>query len=124
MKEEGVFDYLNIENRLKISRSINIRQGQHNFRNNLLSSYRYQCAITGCDYPHALEACHIYPYMGPKTNSTDNGILLRSDIHTLFDLCEIGIDLITRLLCLMIYIFCYYKIYRNKKISLPEKKLE
>ena len=126
LKEEGVFDYLNIEDaRLKISRSINIRQGQHNFRNNLLSSYRYQCAITGCDYPHALEACHIYPYMGPKTNSTDNGILLRSDIHTLFDLGKIGIDLDYKVIMSDdLYFSDYYKIYRNKKISLPEKKLE
>jgi predicted restriction endonuclease len=34
----------------------------------------------------------IYPYRGPGTNHVCNGLLLRSDLHTLFDLGLIGID--------------------------------
>ena len=124
LKEEGVFDYTSIEDaRLKISRSIIIRQGQHNFRSDLLSIYQNKCAITGCDYPHVLEACHIYPYMGPKTNSKDNGILLRSDIHTLFDLGKISITPDYHVVMSDdLYLSDFYKIYRNKKITLPENK--
>jgi predicted restriction endonuclease len=33
-----------------------------------------------------LEAAHITPYLGPDTNHVSNGLLLRADIHTLFDL--------------------------------------
>jgi predicted restriction endonuclease len=33
-----------------------------------------------------LEACHIKPYSDLKDYSISNGLLLRSDIHTLFDL--------------------------------------
>ena len=33
------------------------------------------------------------PYRGTKDNHPDNGLLLRADIHTLFDLDMIGIDL-------------------------------
>lgn len=124
LKEEGVFDYRDLEDaRLKISRSINIRQGQHNFRNDLLSIYQNKCAITGCNYPHVLEACHIYPYRGLKTNAKDNGILLRSDIHTLFDLGKISLDLDYKVVMSDdLYLSDFYKIYRNKKILLPENQ--
>ena len=33
-----------------------------------------------------LEAAHILPYRGEHTHRVDNGLLLRSDLHTLFDL--------------------------------------
>ena len=41
--------------------------------------------MTNCDVTAVLEACHIYPYMGPKTNHPQNGIILRSDLHSLYD---------------------------------------
>ena len=40
----------------------------------------------------ALEAAHIIPYRGPQTNHPSNGLLLRADLHTLFDLGLIAID--------------------------------
>ncbi|MCH7687760.1 MAG: HNH endonuclease, partial [Planctomycetes bacterium] len=40
----------------------------------------------------ALEAAHIVPYSGPQSNHVTNGLLLRADIHTLFDIDLIGID--------------------------------
>ena len=48
--------------------------------------------MTGCDVQEVLEACHIVPYRGPSTNHPGNGILLRADLHTLFDLGLIAID--------------------------------
>jgi hypothetical protein len=39
-----------------------------------------------------LEAAHIKPYRGEQDNHPENGLLLRSDIHTLFDLDLLGID--------------------------------
>jgi predicted restriction endonuclease len=39
-----------------------------------------------------LEAAHIIPYKGPATNSLQNGLLLRADLHTLFDLGLITIE--------------------------------
>lgn len=63
-----------------------IRQGQPQFRNQLLFAYQRRCAVTECDLVDALEAAHIFPYRGPKTNHVTNGLLLRADIHTLFDL--------------------------------------
>ncbi|WP_114860570.1 HNH endonuclease [Azospirillum brasilense] len=39
-----------------------------------------------------LEAAHIHPYLGPSTNLVTNGLLVRADIHTLFDLGLIAVD--------------------------------
>ncbi|MDQ2889963.1 MAG: HNH endonuclease [Gemmatimonadota bacterium] len=66
--------------------SIVRRRGQPAFRRTLLAAYRRKCAVTGCDVTEALEAAHLIPYNGEKTNHPANGILLRADIHTLFDL--------------------------------------
>jgi len=39
-----------------------------------------------------LEAAHISPYRGPQSNHVSNGILLRADTHSLFDLGLLSID--------------------------------
>ncbi|HZZ18730.1 MAG TPA: HNH endonuclease signature motif containing protein, partial [Opitutaceae bacterium] len=67
------------------------RRGQKEFRESLLVAYDQRCAITNCDAVDALEAAHIIPYQGSATNNVTNGLLLRADIHTLFDLGLIAI---------------------------------
>ncbi len=52
----------------------------------------YRCMMTGCKLLDVVEAAHIKPYRGPDDNHPENGLLLRSDIHTLFDLNLIGIN--------------------------------
>ena len=68
------------------------RQGQPRFRSDLLRAYGGKCSITDCDAEAGLEAAHIVPYLGDKTNCLANGLLLRADIHTLFDRYLISID--------------------------------
>ncbi len=68
------------------------RQGQGAFRHRLLDAYGVRCAISGCDVEEVLEAAHICRYMGPRSNALSNGLLLRADLHTLFDLCLFGVD--------------------------------
>jgi putative restriction endonuclease len=48
--------------------------------------------ITGCDAIEALEAAHISPYRGEEANHPQNGLLLRADLHSLFDLGLIAIE--------------------------------
>ncbi|CAN5206756.1 hypothetical protein BH24ACT12_BH24ACT12_25700 [soil metagenome] len=67
-------------------RAVARRQGQPAFRRKLLAAYNHACCITGYDGEPALEAAHISPYRGSHTNVASNGLLLRADIHTLFDL--------------------------------------
>lgn len=90
---QTLFDPLTLEDaRRRILASIVSRQGQAHFRRMLLDAYAGRCAITGCDAEAALEAAHITPYLGEAANSVTNGLLLRSDIHTLFDLHLLTVD--------------------------------
>lgn len=77
-------------------REIVERRGQPDFRNRLIRAYGGVCPITDCDAVVALEAAHIVSYSGPDSNHVTNGLLLRADIHTLFDLDLIGIDPVSR----------------------------
>lgn len=77
--------------RSKVLREIVVRRGQPKFRKELIEVYGAKCAITGCGVLSILEAAHITPYLGPATNLKKNGILLRADIHSLWDLGLIAI---------------------------------
>lgn len=68
-----------------------LRRGQPAFRKSLLAAYDSTCAVTGSTVLSVLEAAHISPYKGAHTNAVTNGMLLRSDIHTLFDLFHLSI---------------------------------
>jgi hypothetical protein len=70
----------------KYLRSIRKRRGAPRFRRGLLRLYGQRCAITGEGPVDVLEAAHIEPHAVRGRNSADNGLLLRADIHTLFDL--------------------------------------
>jgi hypothetical protein len=80
------------EGRDQVLSSICRRRGQQEFRRKLIEAYSGRCAISGCDAPQTLEAAHIMPYNGPKTNHPANGLLLRADLHVLFDLGLIAVD--------------------------------
>jgi hypothetical protein len=80
------FDPLAIDDERKTAlRSVTVRSGQGAFRDALLRAYDGRCAITACDVPEVLEAAHIRPYKGVRTNVVTNGILLRADLHRLWD---------------------------------------
>lgn len=84
--DPSVFDPLQLSDERKRSlREVVVRGGQASFRNRVLSAYEGRCAITGCDVQEVLEAAHIRPYSGPKSNDVSNGILLRVDLHRLWD---------------------------------------
>lgn len=72
--------------REKVLREVVRRQGQGKFRAGLIKAYEAKCAFTECPVLPTLEAAHITPYLGAATNRTENGLLLRADIHTLWDL--------------------------------------
>lgn len=73
-----------------------VRRGQKAFREKLLYLYEGRCAVSREDavdgVPQALEACHIYEHAKAGVNALSNGLLLRADIHTLFDEGLIAID--------------------------------
>lgn len=89
--EDGNYDLQDGDYRKLVDRQIRERRGQQQFREALRRRYGDRCVITGCELLHVLEAAHIRPYRGENDNHPENGLLLRSDIHTLFDLDLLGI---------------------------------
>jgi putative restriction endonuclease len=61
------------------------RLGQGTFRALITDLYERRCAVTGEKALPALEAAHIQPYSKVREHSLRNGLLLRSDVHRLFD---------------------------------------
>jgi hypothetical protein len=134
--DDLVIDRENIEPKLnfdpknlKDARKRNIaaivqRQGQSKFRTELLKAYGGQCAITDCDAEAALEAAHIVPYLGTETNCLANGLLLRADIHTLFDLHLISINPDTgKIIVSSSLLKTCYKELNDKTLKLPKDEV-
>lgn len=61
------------------------RLGQGSFRSAVLEAYGRQCAVTADRVIHVLEASHIRPFAEGGPHIVSNGLLLRSDLHTLYD---------------------------------------
>src|SRR5207237_7267196 len=59
--------------------------GQPQFRRKLISLYEGKCCVTGLAPEGVLEAAHIAPHANTGINASNNGLLLRSDLHILFD---------------------------------------
>ena len=65
--------------------TVKVRVGQGEFRQKLRDVYGDVCAFTGTNHPSALEAAHLYSYAEYGQHHEDGGLLLRRDVHRLFD---------------------------------------
>lgn len=106
--------------RKRANAAIVARQGAGAYRAQALRAFNGRCAITGCDIAQVLEAAHILPYRGPATNSLNNTLILRADMHTLFDrglltICpeSLRVEFSDSLES------SYYSSFKNAVISLP-----
>jgi hypothetical protein len=68
-----------------------VRVGQAAFKALVQEAYGRRCAITGDKIVPVLQAAHIRPVTDHGENRVDNGLLLRSDVHTLFDRGYLGV---------------------------------
>ncbi len=68
-----------------------VRVGQAAFKALVQEAYGRRCAVTGDKIVPVLEAAHIRPVTAQGENRVDNGLLLRSDVHTLFDRGYLGV---------------------------------
>jgi hypothetical protein len=121
-----VFDPKTVEDgRKRVMAAILQRLGQQAFRRKLVAAYGKQCAVTRCGTLWVLEAAHITPYRGLKTNAVSNGLLLRADIHTLFDLALISIEPARMKIRVSSRLAkSPYEAYEGKKPALPVKSSE
>lgn len=93
---------LNVDNNINIGESSRLsayyealtkhRIGQGAFRVVVTDAYQRTCAVTGEKVLPVLQAAHIKAFSENGPNEVNNGILLRSDIHTLFDRGYITVD--------------------------------
>jgi putative restriction endonuclease len=74
------------------------RLGQRAFQAVVLEAYSRRCAVTGDKIVPVLQAAHIRPLPAGGEHRLDNGMLLRSDVHTLFDRGYLAVDPKHRLL--------------------------
>lgn len=82
----GPFEPILGDERRFDEQTVALREGQGAFRARLLDAYGRSCAITGEHTQPVLDAAHIQPYLGPRSNHVQNGLLLTKEFHTLFDL--------------------------------------
>lgn len=65
---------------------VRLRVGQGSFRSELLRKFKSRCAISGDQPSQVLDAAHLYSYAALGKHHSCGGLLLRRDLHRLFDL--------------------------------------
>jgi hypothetical protein len=111
------------DGRQKTVETITMRRGQPNLRRSLLVAYDYQCAVTGCNSLDALEVTYIIPYKGKYTHNAANAILLRADLHTLFDLGKLAVDTKTMTIILSDELAeSSYRILAGRPLKFPQNE--
>lgn len=83
--EEDISHFPSTDEDYIADRAIRIRRGQRRFRELMLRVYDWKCAVSGCRTLALLDAAHVRPYSQAGEYTTDNGVILRTDLHTLFD---------------------------------------
>lgn len=68
------------------------RQAQDVFRRTLLQAYDGKCCVSLFDAEEALQGAHILNYSGRGSQVAENGLLLRADLHLLFDQHLISVE--------------------------------
>lgn len=68
------------------------RVGQQRFRDAMFERFGTTCAITGAQPREVLDAAHLYSYANQGEHHLDGGLLLRADVHRLFDRLLVTID--------------------------------
>ena len=66
-------------------------RGQAQFRHSLDVAYGGRCCVSGCGVAWAIDAAHVEPTEDSRSNAVANGLLLRGDLHALFDAGQLAI---------------------------------
>lgn len=75
-----------------VTRVVEQRTGQGDFRNRVSMNFGGSCAISGHNVSQSLQAAHIAPFSSDKNNNTSNGIYMDASLHLLFDNHLMSID--------------------------------
>ena len=94
-----------------------VRLGQSKFRNEMLQKYGNVCAFSGLNHPSGLDAAHLYSYANHGKHYFHGGLLLRKDLHRLFDLGLIVVEpktLVINLASSLLQISQYRKLHEAR----------
>ena len=80
------------DQRLRQMVAVTARPQQAAFREALRRRYGDGCQVTGCPIMAVIHASHLVSVEDKGTDDVGNGVLLRADVHILFDAHMIGID--------------------------------
>jgi hypothetical protein len=103
--------------RQQFTRWVRARQSQ--FRTRLLNAYGRTCCITGWGPDEVLEAAHIDGHAESRDNRVQNGLLLRADLHGLFDEGLLRINPDTLEVVIDPRLEPWYRALGGQKIRLP-----
>ena len=103
-----------------------VRPEQAAFRDALMSIYKGRCVISGCSVPEVLQAAHIVPFSESVAfrNDLNNGLILRNDIHTLFDRFLLSIQPVDGAIIFADQLKTSgYRNYEGKKLNLKASRI-
>jgi hypothetical protein len=99
-----------------------VRQNQGRFKTLLKKVWGAKCAVTGCREESVLEGAHIIPYAVGRDYAKSNGLLLRADIHALFDARLLSVDADGRVHVAKSVKDTGYSSLQGKRLTLPKAK--
>ena len=108
--------------KLKRSRFVTYRKGQSRFQSIITAAYSNKFCITDETTPELLEAAHIQPYIDLESHHVKNGLLLRIDLHKLYDSGLMYIDEYFKVHISPEVKSKYYQSLNGVTIKLPENK--
>jgi hypothetical protein len=110
----------------KVVRKIREREGAALFRAELMLAYNEQCCVSGCAIAAVLEGAHIDPFYGKSSDNPQNGLLLRRDLHALFDADLLAVEPNSGVVHIApeAQISPEYKVLHLRKITLPPSSLQ
>ncbi|MDG4828137.1 HNH endonuclease [Solwaraspora sp. WMMD1047] len=105
------------------------RLGQGSFQVAVIEAYQRRCAVTGSRLLPTLQAAHIRSLNKGGEHRIDNGILLRADVHILFDRGYLAISPKKRLMVSTrlreeFGNGTYFYTMEGKSIALPERQVD
>jgi predicted restriction endonuclease len=109
----------------RVPSTIRRRRGQAKFRRALLARFGNTCCISGSRLTSLLEAAHIRTQKESDDNRPSNGLLLRADFHTLYDLGQIAVNPATHRIALHPALLeSEYAEFEGKSLIAPDRVLE
>ena len=111
-------------NKHQKSQFTTVRPGRERFRRDMIEAFKGQCCLSGCSVTQSLEAAHIHPYQNEESDHPQNGLLMRADLHRLFDAYLFSIDpkTLTVQLAQSLSACTDYDWLQGKKLSLPRNQ--